>query len=136
MPSFVQIIEATKQFRVSWTELVQTASGMATDFDEIYQFIPSADPEDNAKYLPTSKEQLAKVEAYKEAMTELRNLMIQELASVERSVGMPAKDARKHIDVYRKFLKKREDRKVCQMVNYASSVIVALTKTIARLGTV
>jgi hypothetical protein len=87
---------------------------MAADLDEIYQFIPGADAEDNAKYRPTSKDQLAKARAYRDAMTELRDLMIQELAAVERSVSAHAKDARKSIEVYRKMLKRREDRKVGQ----------------------
>jgi hypothetical protein len=85
---------------------------MATDFDATLQFIPGADAQDNAKYAPTSRDQLAKLRAYKESMTELRDVVIQELAAVEKRVSLPAKEARNHIDVYRKMIKKREDRKV------------------------
>jgi hypothetical protein len=123
----IQIIEAAKQFRVSWTELVQRASGMASDFEELYQFLPGAEEEDNAKYRPTTRGQLTKVRAYKDSMTELRDLMVLELQAVERSVAMPAKEARKNIDVYRKFLKKREDRKVREKVKSCLIGDVTLT---------
>jgi hypothetical protein len=116
----LQIIEAVKAFRVSWTELVQSAAGMATDFESIYEFIPADDEETNARYRPSRKDHTAKVQAYKDSMVNLRDLMIQEVQAVERSVGIPAKEARKHIEVYRKMLKRREDKKVC----YSSTLVL------------
>lgn len=115
LPCFhLQIIEAVKAFRVSWTELVQSAAGMATDFESLYEFIPGDDPDNSdLRYRPTKKEHTAKVQAYKNTMVNVRDLMIQEVQAVERSVGMPAKEARKHIEVYRKMVKRREDKKVC-----------------------
>lgn len=86
---------------------------MATDFESVYEFIPCDDEEINARYRPTKREHTAKVQAYKDAMVALRDLMIQEVQAVERSVGLPAKEARKHIEVYRKMVKRREDKKVC-----------------------
>lgn len=83
---------------------------MAADFDELYQFIPGEDRDD--RYLPTSRDQLAKARGFKEAMMEARDVIVSELATVERSVTIPAKDARKHMDIYRKRIKQREDRKV------------------------
>jgi hypothetical protein len=131
-----QIIEAAKAFRLAWTELVQRAAGMATDFDATFQFLPGADAQDNAKYAPSSREQLAKVRAYKEAMTQLRDVVIQELAGIERRVSMPAKEARNHIDVYRKMIKKREDRKVGTVSSGIHMVLTrySLTGNDTRVG--
>jgi hypothetical protein len=85
---------------------------MVADFDALYQFIPGADAADNARYRPSGQEQLAKVGAFKAMLADVRDIMIQELAAVDRSVSSPAKEARKHIDIFRKTIKKREDRKV------------------------
>jgi hypothetical protein len=110
--AIVQVIESAKAFRNAWTELLQRACGMVADFDTLYQFIPGVDAADNAKYRPTTQDQLAKVNAFKVMLADVRDVMIQELAAVDRSVSSPAKEARKHIDTFRKTIKKREDRKV------------------------
>jgi hypothetical protein len=85
---------------------------MVADFDTLYQFIPGADAADNARYRPSAQDQLAKVGAFRAMLADVRDIMIQELAAVDRSVSGPAKEARKHIDMFRKTIKKREDRKV------------------------
>jgi hypothetical protein len=85
---------------------------MVADFDTLYQFIPGADAADNARYRPAAQDQLAKVGAFRAMLADVRDIMIQELAAVDRSVSGPAKEARKHIDIFRKTIKKREDRKV------------------------
>ena len=102
--------------------------------NELYQFIPGVDAEDNAKYRPTKREQAVKVLAFKEAMNELRDLMVQELQAVERSVAMPAKDARKSIDVYRKMVKNREDRKVS--LHVCRSPEIEVDAVVVGLGTI
>jgi hypothetical protein len=85
---------------------------MVADFDDLYQIIPGADAADNARYRPAAQDQLAKVGAFRAMLADVRDVMIQELAAVDRSVAGPAKEARKHIDMFRKTIKKREDRKV------------------------
>jgi hypothetical protein len=104
---------------------------MVADFDTLYQFIPGADAADNARYRPSSQDQLAKVNAFRVTLTDVRDIMIQELAAVDRSVSSPAKEARKHIDTFRKTIKKREDRKV----GVPSVPTLLLIWTIAGLGT-
>jgi hypothetical protein len=91
---------------------LQRACGMVADFDDLYQFIPGADAADNARYRPAAQDQLAKVGAFRAMLADVRDIIIQELAAVDRSVSGPAKEARKHIDMFRKTIKKREDRKV------------------------
>jgi hypothetical protein len=106
----LQIVESAKAYRVSWTEILQSACGIASNFDELYQFIPGED--EDVKGRPTTRDQLAKVRGFRETMTEARDIILAELASVERSVAVPARDARKHLDIYRKWIKRREDKKV------------------------
>jgi hypothetical protein len=84
---------------------------MATDFEITYQSIPG-DPASNARYAHTSREQAAKVHAFRESMAETREVVLQELRGTETNVIAPAKEARQHIAVYRKVIKKRQDRKV------------------------
>jgi hypothetical protein len=86
---------------------------MVADFDDLYQFIPGDDAANSARYRPTTQDQLAKVNAFRVMLSDVRDVVIQELAAVDRSVSSPAKEARKHIDMFRKTIKKREDRKVC-----------------------
>ncbi|KAF2674693.1 SH3 domain-containing protein [Microthyrium microscopicum] len=105
------IIESVKAFRIAWTELLQHASGMATDFDDLYQYI-HGDPDTNRRYHAATRDQLAKAKAFKECLASCRDVIIQELADVERRVGGPAKETRKHIDAFRKIIKRREDRKL------------------------
>jgi hypothetical protein len=83
---------------------------MASDFDELYQFIPGDDRDDT--YRPTTRDQLAKARGFKDAMAEARDVIIAELAVVERSILVPGRDARRHLEIYRKRIKGREDRKV------------------------
>jgi hypothetical protein len=109
--SLLQIIDGTKAFRQAWTDLIQRACGMATDFEIVYQSIPG-DPASNARYAHASREQAAKVHGFREIMAETREVILQELGDTETSVIAPAKEARKHIGVYRKVIKKRQDRKV------------------------
>jgi hypothetical protein len=55
---------------------------------------------------------LEKVKAFKDTIAQARDVIIQELQDVERRVSGPAKDSRKQIDIFRKVIKRREDRKV------------------------
>jgi hypothetical protein len=93
---------------------------MVADFDTLYQFIPGVDASDNARYRPTTQDQLAKVNAFKLALADVRDIIIQELAAVDTSVSVPAKDARKHIDIFRKTIKKRADKKVSWSTHYCN----------------
>jgi hypothetical protein len=105
---------------------------MVADFDTLYQFIPGADAADNARYRPASQDQLAKVNAFKVMLADVRDIIIQELAAVDRSVSSPAKEARKHIDTFRKTIKKRDDKKV----GLFSVLRLLLIWTLAGLGEV
>ena len=84
---------------------------MAADFEILYLPIPG-DPAGNARYRSTPRDHVDKVRAFREIMAETRDIMLQEMIGSERNVIGPAKEARKHIAVYGKVIKKRQDRKV------------------------
>jgi pentose-5-phosphate-3-epimerase len=93
---------------------------LAADFETLYLPIPG-DPTNNAQYRPTTRDQTAKVRAFREIMAETRDTMLLEMGGSERNVIAPAKEARKHIAVYGKVIKKRQDRKVKRRVVYMIS---------------
>jgi hypothetical protein len=91
--------------------MLQNATGMAVTLDEMYQFIPGEDNDE--RYRPTTRDQLARARALKETLLEAKAIIIEELAAVENRVSNPARDMRTHLEIYRKNkIKFRENKKV------------------------
>lgn len=83
---------------------------MSSQWETIFQNYGAES--DGAQLALTRHEQLQKSHAFREMLAETRDTIVAELQECDKRVILPAKDGRKSMGVYRKIIKRREDRKL------------------------
>lgn len=81
-------------------------------YAQLYDPIVGATDGHGRDPVPTSERQIQQTFGMKEAYTELRSELMEEITSIETRIIRPALDARKSIDPIRKTIKKRENKRL------------------------
>lgn len=111
-PSALQIIESNKSWQESWNNLVDSQLDIADIYAQLYDPIVGATDGHGRDPVRTSDRQLQQTFALKEAYTEVRSELMEEINSIETRILRPALEARKLIDPIRKTVKKRENKRL------------------------
>lgn len=112
MPYSFQIVESTKSWQESWHNLVGSQLDIADVYAQLYDPIVGATDGHGRDPTRTSERQLQQTFGMKEAYTELRSELLEEINAIETHILRPALDARKSIDPIRKTIKKRENKRL------------------------
>ncbi|KAI0172407.1 hypothetical protein GGR52DRAFT_590904 [Hypoxylon sp. FL1284] len=107
-----KIIDHTKSWRESWISLVMTQLGIMTEFDSLWDPIVGASDGHGRPTMPTPDLQLERTLKLKEAYSDLKAEVLEEVAVIESTVIRPAADARDCIAPLRKTIKKRENKRL------------------------
>ncbi|KAI0548464.1 hypothetical protein F4679DRAFT_550532 [Xylaria curta] len=107
-----KIIDAAKSWRESWINISSTQLGVATEYDGLWDPIVGASEGLGKPAAPTPELQLEQALRLKEAYTELKAELLEELLLIEARVVKPATCAREYIDPMRKTIKKRENKRL------------------------
>jgi hypothetical protein len=92
--------------------LVDSQLQIVSEFEGLYDPIVGATDGHGREAVPTPRQQLEQTFKLKEAYTDLRTELIEEIGSIEVRVIKPAVDARDCIAPIRKTIKKRENKRV------------------------
>ena len=111
--TFLQLIDAVKAWRDSWTDILYAQHRLISDFQAMYS--PIATSED----IPSSHEPvitpwstMQRTVKLQEAYAELKIDLLEEVNKIDIRLVKPAMEAKDHIQPMKKIIKKREDRKV------------------------
>ncbi|KAI5867710.1 hypothetical protein GGS23DRAFT_612862 [Durotheca rogersii] len=107
-----KIVEQTKSWRESWISLVVSQLGIVTEFDSLWDPIVGASDGHGKPAAPTPELQLERTLKLKEAYTELKRELLDEVGQIESTIIRPATDARDCIAPLRKTIKKRENKRL------------------------
>jgi len=107
-----QLIDASKHWRDSWADILNRQSAILSDYDIIYAPILTSDGTEADQYAVAPQTTLERVSVLKGSYTDLKLDMLEEVAMCDKRIIEPAKDARASLKLYKKVIKKREDRKL------------------------
>ncbi|KAI1392200.1 uncharacterized protein F4822DRAFT_119085 [Hypoxylon trugodes] len=107
-----KIIDHAKSWRESWISLAMAQLGIVTEYDGLWDPIVGASDGHGKPTLPTPDLQLERTLKLKEAYTELKNELLEEVGLIESTILRPATDARDCIAPLRKTIKKRENKRL------------------------
>ncbi|OTA58637.1 hypothetical protein K449DRAFT_436586 [Hypoxylon sp. EC38] len=107
-----KIIDHTKAWRESWISLAIAQLGIVTEFDGLWDPIVGASDGHGKPAVPTPDLQLERTLRLKEAYTELKAELLDEVNLIESTIIRPATDARDYIAPLRKTIKKRENKRL------------------------
>ncbi|OTA95439.1 hypothetical protein M434DRAFT_69430, partial [Hypoxylon sp. CO27-5] len=107
-----RIIDHTKAWRESWISLAIAQLGIVTEFDGLWDPIVGASDGHGKPAVPTPELQLERTLRLKEAYTELKAELLDEVNLIESTIIRPATDARDYIAPLRKTIKKRENKRL------------------------
>ncbi|KAI1803690.1 hypothetical protein F4811DRAFT_571851 [Daldinia bambusicola] len=107
-----KIIDHTKSWRESWISLAMAQLGIVTEYDGLWDPIVGATDGHGTPALPTPDSQLERTLSLKQAYTELKAEILEEVGLIESTIIRPATDARDCIAPLRKTIKKRENKRL------------------------
>ncbi|KAH8648377.1 SH3 domain-containing protein [Xylariales sp. PMI_506] len=108
-----KLIDNARSWRDSWVNLVNTQLGVVTEYEGLYDPIEGTGRGNNAKdAVATPELQLHRTFALKQAYTELRTELLDEVTQIDSSIVRPATDARDCLAPIRKTIKKRENKRL------------------------
>ena len=106
-----QLIESTKKWRDSWSDILLTETHLADSFHDVYQTIPRASdtaipPEE------TPQELLHRVAKLHSSHNDLKNDMMEEVGKIEGLLISPMTDCKAVLKPLKKAIEKREHKKL------------------------
>ncbi|KAI0600699.1 SH3 domain-containing protein [Biscogniauxia sp. FL1348] len=107
-----KIIEQTKSWRDSWVNLASSQLGIVVEYDGLWDPIVGATDGHGKPVVPTPELQLERTLHLKQAYTELKTELMEEIEHIELRIIRPATDARDCIAPMRKTIKKRENKRL------------------------
>ncbi|KAI0112875.1 hypothetical protein F4814DRAFT_324957 [Daldinia grandis] len=107
-----KIIDHTKSWRESWISLAMAQLGIITEYDGLWDPIVGATDGHGTTAVPTPDLQLERTLRLKQAYTELKAEVLEEVGLIESTIIKPATDARDCIAPLRKTIKKRENKRL------------------------
>ncbi|KAI1339241.1 hypothetical protein F5Y15DRAFT_383573 [Xylariaceae sp. FL0016] len=107
-----QIIDAAKAWRDSWINMASSQLSIVSEFDGLWDPIVGAADGHGQPAAPTPELQLERTLRLKEAYSELKGELMEELATIDATIIRPATDARDCIAPMRKTIKKRENKRL------------------------
>ncbi|KAI8966372.1 hypothetical protein F5Y11DRAFT_309038 [Daldinia sp. FL1419] len=107
-----KIIDHTKSWRESWISLAIAQLGIVTEYDGLWDPIVGATDGHGKPAVPTPELQLERTLQLKQAYTELKGELLEEVGLIESTIIKPATDARDYIAPLRKTIKKRENKRL------------------------
>ncbi|KAI1498392.1 SH3 domain-containing protein [Biscogniauxia marginata] len=107
-----KIIEQTKSWRDSWVDLASSQLGIVTEYDALWDPIVGATDGHGKPAVPTPELQLERTLHLKQAYTELKTELMEEVEHIELRIIKPATDVRDCIAPMRRTIKKRENKRV------------------------
>ncbi|KAK3372048.1 hypothetical protein B0H63DRAFT_287312 [Podospora didyma] len=107
-----QIIDNAKLWRDAWASLVTSQLQIVTEYEGLYDPIVGASDGHGREMAETPRVQLERTFRLKEAYTELKTELIDEITTIEDRIVKPAADARDCIAPIRKTIKKRENKRL------------------------
>ncbi|KAI1761993.1 hypothetical protein GGR53DRAFT_503410 [Hypoxylon sp. FL1150] len=107
-----KIIDHTKSWRESWISTVMTQLGVVNEFDGLWDPIVGASDGHGRPSAPTPDLQLERTLRLKEAYSNLKAEVLEEVGVIESTIIRPATDARDFIAPLRKTIKKRENKRL------------------------
>jgi hypothetical protein len=122
-----KIIDASKAWRDAWTSILSVQLGIVADFEELYDPIVGASDGHGHPPFVTPQVQLDRTYRLKEAYTELKTDLLEEVNMMDSRVIKPATEAKEYIQPVRKTIKKRENKRL-DYERYQDRVTNALKK--------
>ncbi|EMR72303.1 putative sh3 domain signaling protein [Eutypa lata UCREL1] len=107
-----KILEQAKTWRDSWVSLAHTQLGLVTEYEGLWDPIVGATDGHGTQAVPTPELQLHRTFKLKEAYTELKTDLLEEMALIDSRILTPTTDARACITPMRKTIKKRENKRL------------------------
>lgn len=112
----LQIIEASKAWRDSWRDILGTQQRLISGFQSIYSPIAGADDSYSGhEPLNTHARIMGRTNKLQGINVDLRNDLLEEIDMAETRIIKPATQAKDGIQPLKKVIKKRGDRKVCEI---------------------
>ena len=109
----MKLIDASKAWRDSWTDILNTQQHLVNSFQVIYSPIVGAgDQYAGHEPINTPQSTLERVVKLDEQYDELKTDLLDEVNQVDLRIVQPAMRAKEYMQPTKKVLKKREDRKV------------------------
>ncbi|TAQ88481.1 hypothetical protein B7494_g3179 [Chlorociboria aeruginascens] len=120
-----KIIEASKGWRDAWVSILGTQLSTVISFEELYNPIVGTS-DGHVDPITTPQDLLDRTSRLKEAYTELKTDLLEEIIMMDARVMKPATEAREHLQPIKKTIKKRENKRLdweryIDKVNKASS---------------
>lgn len=106
------MIDNSRAWRDSWVALASAQLQAVTEFEGLYDPIAGASDGHGRPSLPTPELQLHRTFKLKEAYTDLKTELAEEVAAIDERVIKPATDAHDYIQPIRKTIKKREAKRL------------------------
>ncbi|KAI1771648.1 hypothetical protein F4818DRAFT_444976 [Hypoxylon cercidicola] len=107
-----KIIDHTKSWRESWISVVMAQLGIVAEFDGLWDPVVGASDGHGKLAAPTPDLQLERTLKLKEAYTDLKAEVLEEIALIDSTIIRPAADVRDFIAPLRKTIKKRENKRL------------------------
>ncbi|KAI0130580.1 hypothetical protein BJ170DRAFT_701225 [Xylariales sp. AK1849] len=107
-----KLIDQAKSWHDSWVTLTNTQLGIVTEYEGLYDPIEGSGRTNLRATAPTPELQLHRTFKLKEAYTELRTDLLEEIGLIDSRIVKPATEARDCIAPVRKTMKKRENRRL------------------------
>ena len=106
------MIEASKAWRDAWVSILGVQLATISGFEELYQPIVGASDGHGHEPVLTSQLQLDRTSKLKEAYTDLKTDLTEEVIMMDARVIKPATEAKEYIQPIRKTIKKRENKRL------------------------
>ncbi|RDW66875.1 hypothetical protein BP5796_09624 [Coleophoma crateriformis] len=107
-----KIIEASKAWRDAWVNILTVQLGTVMCFEELYQPILGSTDGHGREPVYTDPSQMERTTKLKEAYTELKTDLLEEVNMMDARIIKPATEAKEYIQPVRKTIKKRENKRL------------------------
>jgi len=107
-----QIIEASKAWRDAWVSILGIQLAMIAGFEELYNPIVGASDGHGHDPVLTSQLQLDRTSKLKDAYTDLKTDLTEEVIMMDARVIKPATEAQEYLQPIKKTIKKRENKRL------------------------
>ncbi|KAF9869531.1 sh3 domain signaling protein [Colletotrichum karsti] len=107
-----QIVENTKTLRDSWVTVGTTQWAIVKEYEGLYDPIVGATEGHGRPSIATPKQQLDRTFKLREAYSDLKDELIEEVAAIDAQVIRPATEAHDYLQPIRKTIKKREAKRL------------------------
>ncbi|KAL2020472.1 hypothetical protein VTK56DRAFT_8357 [Thermocarpiscus australiensis] len=107
-----KIIDNVRPWRDSWASLLSNQLQVVTEYEGLYDPIVGSFDGHGRQAAPTPQLQLERTLELKNAYSELKTELVEEMAMIEERILKPATEARNCIAPIRKTIKNREDKRL------------------------